>query len=380
MPHSIESDSFGGRAPWRGWRVAAPWACVLLLACGSPRASELAGVSAAPPEAAGAVPVGPGPAGATPAALPGGSAGEAASDVAGAGGAAQAGRGGASPAEAAGRGGSPDNSTGGPVSGESGAPVASEPFSFFVTSLRAMRELSGSEDGFGGDLRFGEIGEGAGLRGADKICATIAEQSMPGAGQKQWRAFLSATTGGEAGGVAHAIDRIGAGPWYDRAGRLVAEDMQQLIGTRPANADPTIENDLPNEDGLPNHNPDGSGEVDNHDTLTGSNGMGMLASEDPRLTCSDWTNAEPDPADSPQVGHSWGRDLGGGGFGPNTPGAGSGAAAGGGYNPNHWIEAHAAPGCAPGVGLSESSFPDQNDPTVGGGGGYGGIYCFALTP
>jgi len=39
-------------------------------------------------------------------------------------------------------------------------------------------------DGFGGDLRYGETGAGAGLRGADKICATLAEASMPGAGAK----------------------------------------------------------------------------------------------------------------------------------------------------------------------------------------------------
>src|SRR5262245_49576984 len=40
-------------------------------------------------------------------------------------------------------------------------------FSFFVASLRAMQRLSGSQAGFGGDLRFGEVGPGAGLRGAD---------------------------------------------------------------------------------------------------------------------------------------------------------------------------------------------------------------------
>src|SRR5690349_20801870 len=68
--------------------------------------------------------------------------------------------------------------------------AVSEHFSFFVTSLKAMQELSGSEDGFGGDLRFGETGAGAGLRGADKICTTIAEQSLPG-NAKTWRAFLS---------------------------------------------------------------------------------------------------------------------------------------------------------------------------------------------
>src|SRR5690242_11683854 len=48
-------------------------------------------------------------------------------------------------------------------------------FSFFVTSLAAMQALSGSQAGFGGDLRYGETGPGAGLRGADKICAAIAE-------------------------------------------------------------------------------------------------------------------------------------------------------------------------------------------------------------
>ena len=64
-------------------------------------------------------------------------------------------------------------------------------FSFFVTSLESFQELSGNEFGFGGDLRFGETGPGAGLRGADKICATIAEMSMPGSSVKEWRAFPS---------------------------------------------------------------------------------------------------------------------------------------------------------------------------------------------
>ncbi len=42
--------------------------------------------------------------------------------------------------------------------------IPTEPFSFFVTSYRAMQELSGTQDGFGGDFRFGEDGVGAGLR------------------------------------------------------------------------------------------------------------------------------------------------------------------------------------------------------------------------
>jgi hypothetical protein len=154
-------------------------------------------------------------------------------------------------------------------------------FSFFVTSWRALRELSQHPDGFGGDLRFGETGEGAGLRGADKICSTIAERSLAGAGTKRWRAFLSATTGGAQGGPVHAIERIGEGPWFDRLGRLVAKSRADLMQDRPAGAHPAIIDDLPNENGVPNHDPDGTGPVDNHDTLTGSDAKGMLYDPNP---------------------------------------------------------------------------------------------------
>jgi hypothetical protein len=37
-------------------------------------------------------------------------------------------------------------------------------------------------------------------------------------------------------------------------------------------------------------------------------------------------------------------------------------------------------GCAPGASLIEMGPPDASNPTVGSGGGYGGIYCFALMP
>ena len=216
-------------------------------------------------------------------------------------------------------------------------------FSFFVTSLTAMRALSGSQNGFGGDLRFGETGTDAGLRGADKICAAIAERSMPGASAKQWRAFLSTST-------KSAIDRVGPGPWYDRKGRMVARVTADLLNTRPRNAAPEIANDLPNEDGVPNHAPDGT-TVDNHDTLTGSNNQGRLYASN--ATCSDWTSLSGSP---PRVGHSW-------------PGGPS----------QHWINAHNAGGCAAGVNLNANP-PMGSGNSVGSGGGYGGIYCFALVP
>lgn len=269
--------------------------------------------------------------------------------------------------------------------GAAGADTSNlEHFSFFVTSLRAMRELSGSPNGFGGDLSYGETGVGAGLRGADKICTEIAEQSMPGSGAKGWHAFLSAVAASDTGGPVHAKDRIGAGPWYDRLGRLVANDLSELIAERPTTADPAIIDDLPNEDGVPNHNPDGTGEVDNHDVLTGSNDLGEVYAMDMKVTCNDWTKSVGDSADAPRVGHSWPRR---GGFGMG--GTGGGTFFGGGFpggtgpgaiNSAHWISALDEAGCGPSVGIIEMGPPNEQDPTVGSGGGYGGIYCFALMP
>jgi hypothetical protein len=231
-------------------------------------------------------------------------------------------------------------------------------FSFFVTSLKALQDLSKNPLGFGGDLRFGETGPGAGLRGADKICAAIAERSQPGAGQKTWRAFLSAKAD-ENGNQVNAIDRVGNGPWYDRLGRLLATTKADMIHDRPLGADPAIINDFPNEDGVPNHQPDlTQGQVDNHDMLTGTNTQGMLYAAN--ATCLDWTANAGNKATEgqPRVGHSW-------------PRVGSGV---------NWMNSLTESGCAPGVNLVEMGGPMPSSNTVGSGGGYGGFYCFALTP
>jgi hypothetical protein len=219
-------------------------------------------------------------------------------------------------------------------------------FSFFVTSIEAMRLHSGNQNGFGGDLRFGEA---AGLAGADKLCRTIAEQSMAGAGAKGWVAFLSATTGGTGGGAVNAIDRVGSGPWYDRLGRTVALTKTDLAKTRPGNCATAVCNDLPNENGVPNNQG-----VDNHDTLTGSDASGKLASTSAGATCNDWTSSVGSTG-KPTCGHSWPANSG-----------------------QSWIQAHTAGGCAAGVNLVQNGAGTGT--TVGSGGGYGGIYCFALQP
>ncbi len=254
-------------------------------------------------------------------------------------------------------------------SGAGGSAPVLDKFSFFVTSLKALQELSGNQQGFGGDLSYGETGPGAGLRGADKICAAIAEKSMPGAASKQWRAFLSVTKD-ENGMQLNAIDRIGEGPWYDRLGRVFAMNKADLIHDRPAGIDALIKDDFPNEDGVPNHQPDpNQPEVDNHDMLTGSNALGELYSQ--TATCLDWTGKSGNKAveGRPRVGHSWPRYGG--------PGGSSGGIEG---NMANWMSSLNESGCAPGVNLIEMGPPDPNSNTVGSGGGYGGFYCFALTP
>lgn len=250
-------------------------------------------------------------------------------------------------------------------SSSSSSGIPADKFSFFVTSLKALQDLSGSQQGFGGDLRFGETGPGSGLRGADKICATIAERSMPGAGNKPWRAFLSAVAD-ENGQQVNAKDRIGSGPWYDRLGRLFAANLTDALTTRPTGADPAIVNDFPNEDGIPNHAPDpNQGQVDNHDMLTGTNNMGMLYSQ--TATCKDWTANAGDLATEgrPRVGHSWPRNCMGGN--PDCP-------------MRNWMSSLDESGCAPGVNLIEMGPPIPGQVTVGSGGGYGGFYCFSLVP
>jgi hypothetical protein len=223
-------------------------------------------------------------------------------------------------------------------------------FSFFVTSMAAMRKLSGSQDGFGGDLTYGT---GDGLKGADKICTEIAESSMAGSGAKQWHAFLSTSK-------VNAKDRIGAGPWYDRTGRLVSMNLQNLLQNRPSDAASAIKEDLPNEFGIGNHRPNPNApEDDNHHTLTGSKPDGTLYGA--TATCQDWTTKSRDNKTTgrPRIGFSWSTG-----------------------NRTNWISGQDEGGCGAGVtGIGmENGGSDPNNPIVGSGGGYGGIYCFAMVP
>lgn len=131
-----------------------------------------------------------------------------------------------------------------------------EAMSFFITS-----------EGPGDGANLG------GLEGADAHCQRLAEAA--GAGDKTWRAYLSSST-------VDARDRIGAGPWYNAKGELIANDIDELHGD--ANA-------INKQTGLTEKGEtvNGRGDQPNmHDILTGSNADGTVAAGH---TCDDWTSS-----------------------------------------------------------------------------------------
>jgi hypothetical protein len=141
--------------------------------------------------------------------------------------------------------------------------INNKDMSFFITS---------TNPGNGGNL--------GGLDGADKYCATLAENA--GIKNKTWKAFLSTTNSSELRGE-DARDRIGNGPWKNFKGEVVANNLNELMS-----------NNLINKQTALNENGEivfGRGDTPNsHDILTGSTELGIASSTDQDTTCSNWTS------------------------------------------------------------------------------------------
>jgi hypothetical protein len=145
------------------------------------------------------------------------------------------------------------------------------PMSFFVTSVGS---------GKGADL--------GGLAGADAHCQRLA--AAAGAGAKTWRAYLSAPgtfpSPTNAAGVAsiNARDRIGAGPWFNAKGQLIARDVVHLHNG----------NLISKETGLDERGATvkGRGDTPNeHDILSGSRADGTAFAPQTDTTCKAWTSS-----------------------------------------------------------------------------------------
>ena len=94
-----------------------------------------------------------------------------------------------------------------------------------AAALAACGSLPPGQGGMGFFLTSTGPGDGGnlgGLAGADAHCQKLA--TAAGAGQRSWRAYLSAQPAGGQAGV-NARDRIGKGPWANARGVVVATDV-----------------------------------------------------------------------------------------------------------------------------------------------------------
>ena len=142
-------------------------------------------------------------------------------------------------------------------------PADKNPMTFFITSAAPGN----------GDL--------GGLAGADKICKNLA--TSVGAGNKNWRAYLSVSASGASPPV-NARDRIGSGPWQNAKGVVVAHNLDELHGT----------NNLGKQTSLSEKGEviNGRGDTPNtHDMLTGSQADGTAFAPGKDTTCGNWTSS-----------------------------------------------------------------------------------------
>ncbi len=193
-----------------------------------------------------------------------------------------------------------------------------QPMGFFITSV-------GPGDG-------ANLG---GLAGADRHCQQLA--AAAGAGSRTWRAYLSAAPAAGQPPV-NARDRIGAGPWHNAKGVLIARDVTDLHGDIHRDRNSINKEFGLNEKGEPVKS---RGDTPNqHDILTGSDSHGrVLLGSAMITTCNNWTS---NAAGNAMVGH---HDRAGGGN-------------------SSWNAAHSSRSCS------------QADLVATGGAGL--FYCFAI--
>ena len=144
-----------------------------------------------------------------------------------------------------------------------------EAMTFFVTS---------TGPGKGADL--------GGLEGADQHCQNLAKAA--GAGNRTWRAYLStqAPALGDPKFV-NARDRIGAGPWQNTYGAVIARNVEDLHSEN---------NKLTKETATDEKGQIVKGRTDKpntHDILTGSRPDGTAFPGAPfaDMTCGNWTKS-----------------------------------------------------------------------------------------
>jgi hypothetical protein len=128
-----------------------------------------------------------------------------------------------------------------------------------------------------------------GLAGADQICQSEAQSLGGQAATRTWHAYLSQEQRGTQPRI-NARDRIGAGPWYNVKGQLIASSVADLHGDvqrdrnniQRATALDAKGNEVPGVGSPPGGN--------QHDILTGSDSQGRAFTDGYDHTCNNWTS------------------------------------------------------------------------------------------
>ncbi len=202
--------------------------------------------------------------------------------------------------------------------GRGGGQAAPSPMSFFVTSVSK-----------GDGANYG------GLAGADAHCQMLA--AAAGRGGAKWVAYLST----QGPGAVNARDRIGAGPWYNARGQMIAMNVAELHGDTLETA--RLGNRINKQAAISEKSGvlNGVGDMPNqHDILTGSQPDGRAFAPGEDRTCNNYTS-NADGRGSVMLGHH--DRLGG----PNAS----------------WNSVHASRGCS--------------QPNLISTGGNGYLYCFS---
>jgi Collagenase NC10 and Endostatin len=191
-----------------------------------------------------------------------------------------------------------------------------------------------------------------GLAGADQICQNQAQAIGGRAAQRTWHAYLSQEQRGTTPRV-NARDRIGAGPWYNVKGQLIASTVADLHGDQAGTRDrnniqkTTVldakGNEIPGVGSPPGGN--------QHDILTGSDPDGRAFVDGYDHTCNNWTSdAMSLPQANPQVPADRARAM----LGHSDRSGGQNVS---------WNAAHLSQGCSKQALINT--------------GGAGRLYCFA---
>src|SRR5438094_9113893 len=134
-----------------------------------------------------------------------------------------------------------------------------------------------------------QTGNLGGLAGADQLCQTQAQALGAPHAARTWRAYLSQEQRGNTPRV-NARNRIGAGPWFNVKGTLIASNVADLHGDQQRDRNNMQKANVLDVKGnaiLGVERPQGT--QNEHDMLTGSDPQGRAYTDGLDHTCGNWT-------------------------------------------------------------------------------------------